>query len=119
VFTETIGGRIIVGTVVTFDVDVDESVLKLVDGIGAIFGRSGEKTMLRERQRTQLQHPVLINPDDRLQCRIHDQKTGKTHVFTEVIGREMVVDTVVTFDVDEPVLGLVDGIGAIFGRSGT
>lgn len=74
---------------------------------------------MRERQRNKLDCPVHIHPSDRLQCRVYDRKTKKTHVFTEVIGRKMVVDTIVTFDVDEPVLGLVDGIGAVFGRSGT
>jgi len=74
--------------------------------------------MLRERQRNRLHHPVQVHPDDRLRCRVYDLETKKTHEFTETIGRQMVVDTVVTFDIVEPELGLVDGIGAIFGRSG-
>jgi hypothetical protein len=50
-----------------------------------------------------------------LMCSVEDKKTH--HKFVEKIGREITVDTVVTFDVDEPVLGLSDGIGAIFGKA--
>lgn len=73
---------------------------------------------MRERQRNRLTAPVEIYPDDTLRCSVYDRKTKRHHEFSETIGRRMTVDTVVTFDVDEPVLGLVDGIGAIFGRAG-
>jgi hypothetical protein len=49
----------------------------------------------------------------------HDGDTGTTQKFTEDIGRAVDVDTVVTFDVEEgeEVLGLTEGIGAIFGKA--
>ena len=68
-----------------------------------------------ERQRHTLTTPVFLAPGDVLICTVQDKKTF--HKFTEKIGREITVDTVVTFDVDEPVLGLSDGIGAIFGKA--
>jgi len=71
---------------------------------------------MRERQRNRLIQPVLLEPDDILRCRIYDREGGVIHEFTETADRNTMVDTVVTFDVDEPMLGLVDGIGAIFGR---
>lgn len=70
---------------------------------------------MKERQRNKFSHPVHIHPGDTLTCEVTDEETGEVHRFTEEIGRSIVVDTVVTFDVDEPVLGIVDGIGAIFG----
>lgn len=73
---------------------------------------------MRERQRYKLPHPVHIEPGDHLVCRVDDREKKKAYQFTENCGRKMVIDTVVTFDVDEPMLGLVDGIGAIFGDSG-
>jgi hypothetical protein len=49
---------------------------------------------------------------------VHDRKSKKTHQFDEKLGREVTVDTVVTFDLDEPALGLkAGGIGAVFGES--
>lgn len=72
---------------------------------------------MKERQRNELPYPVCVQPGDTLICSVDDRKTGKTHKFREQIGRCIQVDTVVTFDVDEPMLGLVDGIGAIFGTS--
>lgn len=73
--------------------------------------------MLKERQRNKLSYPVNLLPGDILVCEVQDSETGEVHKFTEKIGRQMKVDTVVTFDVDadEPVLGIVDGIGAVFG----
>lgn len=72
---------------------------------------------MKERQRHKLPHAVHIEPEDILTCTVDDKETKKTYEFREKIGHRLVVDTIVTFDVDEPVLGLVDGIGAIFGRS--
>lgn len=73
---------------------------------------------MRERQRHKLPQPVHIEPGDVLVCSVDDRKAMKTYQFQEKIGRRLIVDTIVTFDVDEPVLGLVDGIGAIFGKAG-
>jgi len=73
---------------------------------------------MRERQRHKLPHPVHIEPGDILVCRVQDRKRGKEYQYQENIGRKMIIDTVITFDVDKPMLGLVDGIGAIFGDSG-
>ena len=70
---------------------------------------------MRERQRSTLKNPVLLQPGDALICTVVDKK--RCYRFQENIGREVIVDTVVTFDVDEPVLGLSDGIGAIFGKA--
>ena len=71
---------------------------------------------MRERQRHTLAGgPVRIEPGDTLKCWVWDRKLSKCHVFEEKIGRKLTVDTVVTFDIDEPILGLEDGIGAIFG----
>lgn len=71
---------------------------------------------MRERKRYALPHTVYVNPGDILKCTV-TEKNGEQHQFTEKIGRSLEVDTVVTFDVDEPILGLVDGIGAIFGKA--
>lgn len=71
-----------------------------------------------ERQRNKLPCPVHLCPGDKLICRVSDRKTKKAHQFEEKIGREVTVDTVVTFDLDEPTLGLkAGGIGAIFGKA--
>ncbi len=70
---------------------------------------------MKERQRYTLPSPVHVEPGDRLVCTIDDRATKTQHQFQEKIGRRQIVDTIVTFDVDEPVLGLVSGIGAIFG----
>jgi hypothetical protein len=58
-----------------------------------------------------------MGPGDELVCTVTDGKTVQE--FREKIQRKLIVDTVVTFDVDEPIFGLVDGIGAIFGQSAT
>jgi hypothetical protein len=70
---------------------------------------------MKERQRHTLSQPVHIEPGDTLKVSIHDK--GTRHSFTELVGRHATVDTIVTFDVDEPILGLRDGIGAIFGEA--
>ena len=72
---------------------------------------------MKERQRNSLGYPVHLFPGDRLICRVQDGKTQEEITFTEEIGRSVTIDTVVTFDVDEEVLGLTDGIGAIFGKA--
>lgn len=72
--------------------------------------------MIRVRQRNKLAGgPVLCLPGDRLICTVQDRKTKKEHKFVEDIGREMVIDTAVTFDVIDE-FGLEDGIGAVFGH---
>lgn len=71
--------------------------------------------MIRERQRSKLDGPLHMLPGDKLICTVTDRKTGEQHTFEENIGRQMVVDTVVTFDC-AGILGLKDGIGAVFGR---
>ena len=72
--------------------------------------------MIRERQRNKLSHSVHMLPHDVLKCSVHERATNKTHVFEEHIGRTMVIDTVVTFDVTGE-FGLEDGIGAVFGKT--
>ncbi len=72
---------------------------------------------MKERQRSKLAHTVCLLPGDKLRCTVHDRKSGLKQQFEEDIGRKVLVDTVVTFDVDEPILGLSDGIGAIFGKA--
>jgi hypothetical protein len=72
---------------------------------------------MKERQRHNLNRTLCILPGDKLICSVDDRDTKKTYTFSEDIGRHLEVDTIVTFDVDEPVLGLVDGIGAIFGKA--
>jgi hypothetical protein len=71
--------------------------------------------MIRERQRNKLDYAVHLAPCDRLICDVTD-KDGQTQRFTEEIGRTIVVDTVVTFDVKDE-FGLEDGIGAVFGKN--
>ena len=71
--------------------------------------------MLKERLRHTFANPIKLKPSDLLQCTVSDRET--TQVFSERIGREVTIDTVVTFDVVDPILGLSDGIGAIFGRA--
>ncbi|MFA5344817.1 MAG: hypothetical protein WC315_00885 [Candidatus Omnitrophota bacterium] len=70
---------------------------------------------MKERTRNKLSHTVNLEPGDKLICTVNDH--GRVDQFEEKIGRKMTVDTVVTFDVDQPILGLSDGIGAIFGKS--
>ncbi len=70
---------------------------------------------MKERQRHKLPHSVHLEPGDTLVCSVDDKEAMKTYQFTEKIARSLMVDTIVTFDVDEPIFGLVDGIGAIFG----
>jgi len=72
---------------------------------------------MKERQRNSLGHTVHLFPGDRLICKVQDKATKTEQRFVEKIGRRIEVDTVVTFDVDEEVLGLESGIGAIFGKA--
>ena len=72
---------------------------------------------MKERQRHSLPNPVFLLPGDTFKCRVPDRQTKQDYIFEEKIGRTQKVDTVVTFDVDEPVLGLSSGIGAIFGEA--
>jgi len=58
---------------------------------------------------------VRVLPDDVLVCKVQDRENKLEYQFMEHIGKEMIVDTIVTFDIDGPILGLVNGIGAIFG----
>jgi hypothetical protein len=71
---------------------------------------------MRERKRHDLGQDVHLDPDDTFSTSIHDGPKVK-HRTSEKVGRKLVVNTIVTFDVDEPVLGLEDGIGAIFGKA--
>lgn len=70
---------------------------------------------MRERNRHTLPTIKLI-PGDILHCAVDDRAQGMTHHFYEKIGREMTVDTLVTFDVTNE-FGLANGIGAIFGEA--
>lgn len=73
---------------------------------------------MKERRRKSLPTPVHLLPGDRLICTVDDHKTKKTHRLKEKIGRVVTVDTIVTFDLDEPALGLeAGGIGAVFGKA--
>jgi hypothetical protein len=72
---------------------------------------------MKERQRNELPQPVHVQPNDWWICEIQDRKTGKVYAYAEKIARKMTIDTVVTFDLDEPALGLkAGGIGALFGE---
>lgn len=73
---------------------------------------------MKERKRHRLSNPVDLHPTDLLVCTLTDNEGNKKYRFVETCKRRIFVDTIVTFDVDEPLLGLVDGIGAIFGDSG-
>lgn len=72
---------------------------------------------MKERQREKLTQTIYVAPGDRLNCTLTDKYTGKVYRFKEDINRFMTIDTVVTFEFEngEVVLGLSDGIGAIFG----
>lgn len=70
---------------------------------------------MKLRKRHKLDKPVELCPGDKLICTVTER--GRAYMFTEFIGRKQIVDTIVTFDVEEPVLGLTSGIGAIFGES--
>ena len=71
---------------------------------------------MKERQRHLLDHPVTLLPGDRLVCKV--KEPGEEEItFVEEIGRPMEIDTVVTFDLDGEVFGLISGIGAIFGKA--
>jgi hypothetical protein len=74
---------------------------------------------MKERQRNSLGRTIYLSPGDILRCRVQDRETNEEITFTEEIGRTINIDTVVTFDVEEgeEVLGLTDGIGAIFGKA--
>jgi hypothetical protein len=71
---------------------------------------------MKESNRYKFVAPVHILPGDKLICTCKD-KTGRVERFEENIGRTMEIDTIVTFDVGEPIFGLSEGIGAIFGKA--
>ena len=73
--------------------------------------------MIKERQRNTLLTPVMGQPGDSLVCEVTDHETRKMQSFKESIGRKITIDTIVTFDVIGPTLGLSEGIGAIFGKA--
>jgi len=62
-----------------------------------------------------LPHPVHIFPGDKFICSVTEK--GRCYEFKEDIGREIVIDTIVTFDVSEAILEVENGIGAVFGRA--
>lgn len=72
---------------------------------------------MKERHRHNLGRDVHLEPGDVLQVSIQDRETKTQDSFMEKIGRKITVDTIVTFDVDEPVFGLTEGIGAVFGKA--
>jgi hypothetical protein len=76
------------------------------------------KRILKERQRHPLKFPLHVRPGDKIVCTCKD-KTGRVERVEENINREMIVDTVVTFDIITPTLGLSEGVGAIFGKATT
>lgn len=84
---------------------------------GRPLGISYMETRMKVRQRNKLPKPIQCAPSDKLICKVYDTKAQKWYEFTEKIGRLIVIDTIVTFDLDEPTLGLSDGIGAIFGKA--
>jgi hypothetical protein len=69
--------------------------------------------MLKERQRYKLPGSIPVEPGDSFTCSVSEK--GKIYEFREKIGRNMMIDTIVTFDTDDNELG-VAGIGAIFGE---
>jgi hypothetical protein len=70
--------------------------------------------MIRERERHKLSRSVAVCPGDQLVCTVRE-KDGREQTFRENIGRSLVIDTIVTFDVKDE-FGLEDGIGAVFGK---
>jgi len=70
---------------------------------------------MKERNRYKLPHPVSVFPGDKFICSVTEK--GQCYEFREDVGRKMVIDTILTFDVDEELLGLEDGIGAVFGKA--
>ncbi len=78
-----------------------------------------DNVVLKERQRHTLPVTVHTRPGDQLRCTVQDRKTMRQYSYREEIGRELVIDTIVTFDIPpgETVLGLTNGIGGIFGKA--
>lgn len=75
---------------------------------------------MKERNRYPLSGgPIFVCPGDLLRVTVTEEETGKKFFFEEDIGRTMTIDTVVTFDIEdgEILLGLTDGVGAIFGKA--
>jgi hypothetical protein len=71
---------------------------------------------MKERYRYPLKRKVTALPGDILHASIQDRKTKKVFEVTEKIERTVEVDTIITFDLDQPALGLqAGGIGAVFG----
>ncbi len=54
-------------------------------------------------------------PGDHFKVTVDDRKLGK-QCFVEKITRHRTINTVITFDIEPGVLGLKDGLGAIFGE---
>jgi len=71
--------------------------------------------MLKERQRKRFKSPIYVLPDDTLRVAITG-RDGRTEIHSEKIKRDMVIDTIVTFDVVGE-FGLKEGVGAVFGRT--
>jgi hypothetical protein len=74
---------------------------------------------MKIRNRHSFTHPIHLQPGDKFICTVteHGREVFST---AEDIGREMVLDTVVTFDIepdDLEELGLAEGIGAVFGKN--
>jgi hypothetical protein len=74
---------------------------------------------MKERNRYPLSGPIYVCPGDILRVTVTEKETGKQFFFEEKIERTMMIDTVVTFDIEdgEIMLGLTDGVGAIFGKT--
>jgi hypothetical protein len=70
---------------------------------------------MKERIRYKLASPVNLIPGDTLKITVRDE--GHVESFEEKIDYAMTVDTIVTFELDEPILGLSSGIGTIFGKA--
>jgi hypothetical protein len=73
---------------------------------------------MKVRKRHSLNREVHLLPGDKLICTITEK--GEEFTVVEDIGREVVVDMVVTFDIEESdaeALGLTEGIGGVFGKS--
>lgn len=70
---------------------------------------------MKERARYRLNSPVTLTRDDKFVCTVSGEE--QVQIYEEKIGKKMTIDTIVTFNIVTPVLGLVNGIGAIFGET--
>jgi len=69
-----------------------------------------------ERSRHKLNKVIHVEPQDMIVCSVQDRDKLIQYSYSETVKRSFDVDTIVTFDLDEPVFGVINGIGAVFGK---